>query len=99
MRDFVWAILIKNQYPAGEYNNLSARKIGPVEVIEKINSNSYRLKISNHIRTAEAFNVKHPIPYTGDSSNEDDSMANALYLGENDAVEEATSRYLKKNRL
>ncbi|PKI56407.1 hypothetical protein CRG98_023210 [Punica granatum] len=99
MRDFVWAILIKNRYPAGEYNKLSTRKIGPVKVIEKINSNSYRLKISNHIRTTEAFNVKHPIPYTGDSSNEDDSMANSLHLGENDAEEEAASWYLKKNRL
>ncbi|PKI61250.1 hypothetical protein CRG98_018349 [Punica granatum] len=41
MGDFVWAILTKDQYPAREYNKLSARKIGPVEVIEKINPNAY----------------------------------------------------------
>ncbi|PKI79014.1 hypothetical protein CRG98_000587 [Punica granatum] len=37
--DYVWAILTKDRYPTGEYNKLSARKIGPVEVIKKINSN------------------------------------------------------------
>ncbi|PKI67015.1 hypothetical protein CRG98_012553 [Punica granatum] len=43
--DYVWAILTKDRYPAGEYNKLSARKIGSVEVIEKINSNAYWLKL------------------------------------------------------
>ncbi|PKI64757.1 hypothetical protein CRG98_014826 [Punica granatum] len=82
--DFVWAILTKERYPAGEYNKLSARKIGPVEVIEKINSNAYRLKLPSHIRTADVFNVKHLIPYTGDSSDEDDSRVNSLHPWEND---------------
>ncbi|PKI37966.1 hypothetical protein CRG98_041639 [Punica granatum] len=82
--DYVWAILTKDRYPAGEYNKLSARKIGPVEVIEKINSNAYRLKLPSHIRTADVFNVKHLIPYTGDSSDEDNSRANSLLPGEND---------------
>ncbi|PKI37872.1 hypothetical protein CRG98_041733 [Punica granatum] len=81
-----------------EYNKLSTRKIGPVEVIEKINSNAYRLKLPSHIRTANVFNVKHLIPYTGDSSDEDDSRANSLHPRENDAVQEAASRYLEKNR-
>ncbi|PKI45897.1 hypothetical protein CRG98_033696 [Punica granatum] len=96
--DFVWAIFAKNRYPTEEYNKLFARKIGPVEVIEKINSNVYRLKLSSHIRTADVFNVKHLIPYTGDSSDDDDSMVNSLHPGENDAVEEVASRYLVKNR-
>ncbi|PKI69548.1 hypothetical protein CRG98_010076 [Punica granatum] len=96
--DYVWAILTKDRYPAGEYNKLSARKIGPVEVIEKINSNAYRLKLPIHIRTTDVFNVKHLIPYTGDISDEDNSRANSLHPGENDVVEEAASRYLKKNR-
>ncbi|PKI53496.1 hypothetical protein CRG98_026102 [Punica granatum] len=97
--DYVWVILTKDRYPAGEYNKLSARKIGPVEVIEKINSNAYRLKIPNHIRTADVFNVKHMIPYTGDSSDENNSRANSLYPRKNDAVEEAASRHMEKNRL
>ncbi|PKI58864.1 hypothetical protein CRG98_020763 [Punica granatum] len=94
---FVWANLTKDRYPAREYNKLSARKIGPLEVIEKINSNAYRLKLPNHIRTADVFNVKHLIPYTGDSLDEDDSRTNSLYPWENDAIEEAASRYLEKN--
>ncbi|PKI43333.1 hypothetical protein CRG98_036313 [Punica granatum] len=96
--DFVWAILTKDRYPTGEYNKLSARKIGPVEVTEKINPNAYRLKLPSHIRTADVFNVKHLIPYIGDSLDDDDSRANSLHPMENDAVEEATSLYLEKNR-
>ncbi|XP_031402611.1 uncharacterized protein LOC116212181 [Punica granatum] len=69
--DYVWAILTKDRYPAGEYNKLSARKIGPIE---------------------------HLIPYTSDSSDEDNLRANSLHPWENDAVEEAASRYMEKNR-
>ncbi|PKI33279.1 hypothetical protein CRG98_046334 [Punica granatum] len=73
MGDFVWAIPTKDCYPAGEYNKLPVRKIGPVEVVEKINSNAYRLKLLSHIRTTDVFNVKHLIPYTDDSSDDDNS--------------------------
>ena len=40
--DYVWAVLTKDRFHVGEYNKLSAKKIGPVEIIEKINSNAYR---------------------------------------------------------
>lgn len=35
--DFVWAVLIKERFPVGEYSKLAKRKIGPMEMIEKIN--------------------------------------------------------------
>ncbi|PKI37941.1 hypothetical protein CRG98_041654 [Punica granatum] len=95
--DFVWAVLTKDRFSAGDYQKLASRKIGPVEVIEKINSNAYWLKLPSHIRTADVFNVKHLVPYTGDSSDDDDSRANSLHSGENDAAEDLVSRYLEKN--
>ena len=55
----------------GYYNKLSVKKIGPVKIVEKINPNTYRLKLPSHIRTVDIFNVKHLLPYFGDSSNED----------------------------
>ncbi|KAH7557291.1 hypothetical protein JRO89_XS11G0106700 [Xanthoceras sorbifolium] len=61
--DFVWVVLTKDRFPVEEYNKLAARKIGPLEVLEKINPNAYRLKLPNHIRTADVFNVKHLMPY------------------------------------
>ena len=64
--DFVWAVLTKDRFSVSEYNKLSARKIGPLEILEKINPNDYRLKLPSHIRTADVFNVKHLIPYRGD---------------------------------
>ncbi|GJS89136.1 putative nucleotidyltransferase, ribonuclease H [Tanacetum coccineum] len=66
----------------------AAKKIGPLEIVEKINSNAYRLKLPSHIRCSDVFNVKHLLPYHGDSSDDDlvvNSRANFVYPGENDA--------------
>lgn len=57
--DFVWAILTKERFPVGEYNKLKQRKIGPVQIVEKINANAYRLLLPPHVHTADVFNVKH----------------------------------------
>lgn len=39
--EFVWAFLTRDRFPTGEYNNLAARNIGLVEIIEKMNPNAY----------------------------------------------------------
>ncbi|GJZ05739.1 putative reverse transcriptase domain-containing protein [Tanacetum coccineum] len=86
-RDFVWAVLTKDRFPFGEYNKLSAKKVGPLEMVEKINSNAYRLKLPSHIRCSDVLNVKHLIPYHGDSSDDDlamNSRTNFVYPGGND---------------
>ncbi|KAL6526783.1 hypothetical protein OROGR_015873 [Orobanche gracilis] len=59
---------------------LAARKIGPVEILERINNNAYRLALPNHLRTSDVFNVKHLIPYVADSSEADDSPASRTNL-------------------
>ncbi|KAI3760252.1 hypothetical protein L1987_50645 [Smallanthus sonchifolius] len=85
--DFVWAVLTKDRFSVGEYNKLSAKKIGPVEIVEKINSNAYRLKLPSHTRCSDVFNVKHLLPYYGDTSDDEgatDSRSNFFYPGGND---------------
>ncbi|GJU22441.1 putative nucleotidyltransferase, ribonuclease H [Tanacetum coccineum] len=90
-----------DRFPVGEYNKLSAKKIGPLEIVEKINSNAYRLKLPSHIRCSDVFNVKHLIPYHGDSSDDDlamNSRANFVYPGGNDggpSIEEWTDMFLE----
>ncbi|KAK9100078.1 hypothetical protein Scep_023508 [Stephania cephalantha] len=64
--------------------------------VEKINPNAYRLKLSSHIRTADVFNVKHLVPYYGDTSDDDNSRANSVHLGENDEVQELACKFLEK---
>ena len=79
--------MTKDRFPVGDYNKLSAKKIGPVEIVEKTNSNAHRLKLPSHIQTADIFNVKHLIPFSSDSSNDDAFLnlrLNFLYLGGND---------------
>ena len=85
----MWAVLTKDRFSVHEYNKLASRKIGPHEIVEKINSNAYRLKLPSHIHTSDVFNVKHRIPYRGDNSEEEDmtenSRANSFQPGEDDA--------------
>ncbi|GKB47293.1 putative reverse transcriptase domain-containing protein [Tanacetum coccineum] len=89
------------RFPVGEYNKLSAKKIGPLEIVEKINSNAYRLKLPSHIRCSDVFNVKHLIPYHGDSSDDDlamNSRTNFVYPGGNDggpSIEERADLFLE----
>ncbi|GJR80379.1 putative nucleotidyltransferase, ribonuclease H [Tanacetum coccineum] len=95
--DFVWAVLTKDRFPVGEYNKLSAKKIGLLEIVEKINSNAYRLKLPSHIRCSDVFNVKHLLHYHGDSSDDDlvmNSRANFVYPGGNDAGPSVEERAL-----
>ncbi|KAE8676682.1 putative CCCH-type zinc finger family protein [Hibiscus syriacus] len=57
--DFVWVVLTRDRFPVGEYNKLKDRKIGPCEVVQKINDNAYRLRLPSHLKTSNVFNVKH----------------------------------------
>nr|GEU48856.1 putative reverse transcriptase domain-containing protein [Tanacetum cinerariifolium] len=99
--DFVWAVLTKDHFLVGEYNKLSAKKIGPLEVMEKMNSNAYHLKLPSHIRCSDVFNMKHLLPYHGDSSDEDsvgNSRTDFVYLGGNDVnlgIEEWADLFLE----
>nr|GEX44790.1 putative reverse transcriptase domain-containing protein [Tanacetum cinerariifolium] len=73
-------------------SKLTAKKIGLVEIVEKINSNAYHLQLPSRVRTSDVFNVKHLISFVGDSSDDDDaavpdSRSNLLYHGGNDAVQ------------
>ncbi|KAB5521600.1 hypothetical protein DKX38_025919 [Salix brachista] len=97
--DFVWAILTKERFPVGEYNKLAAKKIGPLEVLEKINLNAYRLRLPSHIHTADVFNVKHLIPYSDDSSQVDTdctSRSTFLHPGGDDAASSLALEYLER---
>lgn len=69
--DSVWAVLTKERFPAGEYNKLSKRKIGPCKVLKRINDNAYQIELPNHLRTSDVFNVKHLLPYYGESSEDE----------------------------
>ncbi|GAA0175561.1 hypothetical protein LIER_28709 [Lithospermum erythrorhizon] len=56
--DQVWVVLTKDRFPPLEYNKLKARKIGPFEVVAKVNANAYRLRLSLQMKRSDVFNVK-----------------------------------------
>lgn len=65
--DQVWVYLTKEIMPLWEYNSLHSRKIGQVKVVECINPNAYRVRLSSHIHTSDVFNVKHLSRFHGDN--------------------------------
>ena len=75
-----------------------ARKIDPVEIVKKIDANAYQLKLPSHIKTSDAFNVKHLVPFIDDSSEEDvNSTMNSLQPRE-DNVDRDAWEYMRKKR-
>ncbi|KAK3228401.1 hypothetical protein Dsin_000282 [Dipteronia sinensis] len=100
--DFVWVVLTKDRFPVREYNKPITKKIGPLEVLEEINSNAYRLKVLCHIRTVDVFNVKHLMPYFEESSSEDTdctSRSTSLHLEGDDMAVVAAMDYLERMEL
>lgn len=65
--DLVWAVLTKGRFKPGTYNKLKSRKIGPLEIVEKINNNPYRLKLPPHMNIVDVFNVKHLVPFVAEN--------------------------------
>lgn len=49
-------------------------KIGPCEILQKINDIAYRLRLPSHLKTFDVFNAKHLSPCFGDS---DDTALNS----------------------
>lgn len=79
--DLVWVVMTKDRLPAGEYNKLKSRKLGPIKVLEQINANAYRVQLLVHINTANVFNVKYLSHFHGDNEIPD-SETNLLLPGE-----------------
>jgi hypothetical protein len=98
--DFVWAVLTRDRFPVGEYNKLKDRKIGPCEVLQKINDNAYRLRLPSHLRTSDVFNVKHLSPCFMDSDDTTpNSRTSSFQPGATDAGGSESDAELSDNML
>lgn len=79
--DLVWVVMTKDRFPSHAYNKLKSSKIGPVEVVARINNNAYRVRLPPHLNTSDVFNVKHLYPFHGDNDAVD-SWSNPSPPGE-----------------
>ena len=78
---------------------MAARKIGSVEIMKKINANEYQLKLPNHIKTSNVFNIKHFVSFIDDFSKEHaNSRMNSLQPREDDVDRDAWESMRKKRR-
>ncbi|KAG2269450.1 hypothetical protein Bca52824_064005 [Brassica carinata] len=83
--DLVWAVLTRDRMHAHSYNKLKAKKTGPLEVLERINDNAYRLQLPADITTSDVFNVKYLSRYFP-PEQPSDLRSNLLHPGGPDAV-------------
>lgn len=68
--DYVLVIITRSHLSIREQRKLDPPEVGPSEIIEQINDNAYHLKLPSHIRTHDIFDIKHLVPYHGDTYDE-----------------------------
>lgn len=90
--DLVWVVLTRDRMPSRAYNKLKAKKIGPLEVLERINDNAYRLCLPPDITKSDVFNVKYLSRYLP-ADQVPDSRANPLHPRSPDAAASLLLRY------
>ncbi len=97
--DYIWVILTKDHYSADDYNKLSERKIDRCEMLKRINDNAYQVKLPNHLKMTDIFNMKHLILYNGDLSEDEEfnSRTSSFQPWENDAAKLAIEFMEKHN--
>lgn len=83
--DFVWAFLTRERMPARDYNKLKAKKIGPLEILERFNDNAYRVQLPAHINCSDIFNVRFFTPFIAEDTGSD-SVVNPIPPEGPDAV-------------
>lgn len=63
----VWVYLTIERLPLRDYNKLKSKKVGPCEILKRINPNAYKVQLPPHLCTSNVFNVKHLSPYHDDN--------------------------------
>ncbi|KAL4184822.1 hypothetical protein AMTRI_Chr10g3020 [Amborella trichopoda] len=73
-------------------------KVGAFKNLKNINDNAYQLQLSSHIHTFDVFNVKHLIPYCGNTFDNElpNLRANSFVEGGTNPTQNIVLEYLNK---
>ena len=69
--DLVWIHLSKGRFPSKRKSKLMPRVDGPFRIIEKVNSNAYKVDLPGDYNVSATFNVKDLSPYLEDLEDSD----------------------------
>ena len=83
LRNLVWAHSRKERFLSKRKSKLMPRFEGPFEVLERINSNAYKLNLPGDYGVSATFNVADLSPYLEDDTLEN-LRENSLQQGEDD---------------
>lgn len=75
---------------------MKKRKIGPCEVLQKINDNTYMICLPHYIKISDVFNVQHLISYLEEKHN---SRTSSFQFRKNDAVRYAIMSGFKQSSM
>ena len=67
--DLVCVILIRDRFIVGKYNKQKEMKIGLYEVLQKINNNTYMIRLPRHTKTSDGLNIQHSTSYLEEEQN------------------------------
>jgi len=81
--DLVWVNLRKECFPSKRKSKLMPMAKGPLEVLERINTNAYKLNFPGVYGAFATFNVADLSPYLEDNTLEN-LRENSLQQGEDD---------------
>lgn len=64
--DFVMVHICKDRFPQGTYNKMKMNKIGPYQILQKMNDNAYKVNFPTNLDISPTFNISNLYKFYGD---------------------------------